>query len=52
MEAPLDREDSPRVSPETLPREAYNTALNEVREVMVQYSSCADPSEVLHERKG
>ncbi|CAA7012944.1 unnamed protein product [Microthlaspi erraticum] len=42
---PLDRELSPHQSPEHLPREAFNTALNEVQDVMVQYSSCADPSE-------
>ncbi|CAA7018069.1 unnamed protein product [Microthlaspi erraticum] len=41
---PLDTQ-SPRISPDQLPREAFNAALNEVRDVMHQYSSCADPSE-------
>uniref|UniRef100_A0A1J3IU49 DUF4283 domain-containing protein n=1 Tax=Noccaea caerulescens TaxID=107243 RepID=A0A1J3IU49_NOCCA len=43
---PLDRDSPPpRVSPEQLPRDAMTTAMGEIREVLVQYSSCADPSE-------
>ncbi|CAA7058840.1 unnamed protein product [Microthlaspi erraticum] len=42
---PLDKERTPERSPERLPRDALNSALGEIREVMVQYSSCADPSE-------
>ncbi|CAA7062291.1 unnamed protein product [Microthlaspi erraticum] len=42
---PLDREPSPTVPNAELPREALNTAMGEIRDVLVQYSSCADPSE-------
>ncbi|CAA7021285.1 unnamed protein product [Microthlaspi erraticum] len=42
---PLDKERTPEPNQECLPRAALNKALGEIREVMLQYSSCADPLE-------
>lgn len=42
---PFDREPSLPPAPVTLPQDALISAMGEIREVMVQYSSCADPSE-------
>lgn len=45
LENPLERVDGPTVSRENLPHQAMIEAMDELQEVMVQYTSCADPSE-------